>query len=264
MLRVVLFALVAIAFARVKEMREPAPRDWSYFAHAKYGFNGTNWKPNPEHNVDVPLDGCCSWDGQNCGPTTDYCEQQQHCEQDCQGQWINGGGGGGGRAGTTRYWDCNQPFCEPGKIPYPHEYRMFRMSDGRIFGHAAASDVILQGRAACEKCYQLTYGSTIFVVKVDNWCPADSNPACKTPHFDLAVPGMDYAPSSASNVCNQVDSSINYPNGRQACSHWPWEDGNGCCFGVSSDDQLNQACNLFVSVGCDNCDVDYKETDCPY
>lgn len=35
--------------------------------------------------------GCCSWDGgHSCGDTSDYCkESQQHCEGDCNGQWIN-------------------------------------------------------------------------------------------------------------------------------------------------------------------------------
>ena len=53
---------------------------------------------------------------------------------------------------------------------------MFTMSDGRVFGHAAASDSILQGNNNCEHCYELTYGGHKMVVKVDNWCPCNSNP----------------------------------------------------------------------------------------
>jgi len=258
--------------------------------------------------------GCCSWDGQNCGQTTDYCNDPTHCVQDCQGQWIGGGGGditcgdkcahntdgkcngcddcrwcwptgssssdpnadcqcgGGGpspspsgQASTTRYWDCNQPFCEPGNLPYPHQYRPFRMSDGRIFAHAAASDAILQGHAACEKCYQLQYSGSTFVVKVDNWCPCDSNPpGCCEPHFDIAVPGMDYEAVTQSNVCYQSDKSIRMDKGRQSCAHWPWEDGDDCCNSVSTDQSLNDACNLFISTGWDNPRVGFQEVTCPY
>jgi len=171
-------------------------------------------------------------------------------------------------ASTTRYWDCDQPFCEPGRIPYPHPYRPYRMSDGRIFAHAAASDVILNGHAACEKCYELTYHGNvnIFVVKVDNWCSCDTNEhrVCCEPHFDIAVPGTDWQPASRSNVCTQTDTSILYDKGRQACSHWPWEDGLECCGGVSTDEQLNQACRLFVSTGWNNPQVTYAEVSCPY
>lgn len=138
------------------------------------------------------------------------------------------------------------------------------MSDGRIFGHAAASDVILGGHAACEHCFQLEHAGTTIVVKVDNWCPCNSNPSCCSPHFDLAVPGMDYAASSASNVCQQRDGSMDYSKGRQACSHWPYEDNSGCCSHVSSDGQLNQACALFVATGWDNPTVNYKAVSCPY
>lgn len=265
--------------------------------------------------VEKPQGGCCSWDGSTCGQTTDYCNaNQQNCEGNCQGKWINGGSGGdftcgdacahsndgqcgndcsdcrwcwpsgssssdpsadcmcqggspsgGGDASTTRYWDCNQPFCEPGRLPYPHDYKPFRMDDGRIFAHAAASDPVLQGHTACEKCYELKYGGTTFVVKVDNWCPCDANPpGCCEPHFDIAVPGMDYAPASASNVCQSADGTIRYDKGRQSCSHWPWEDGNECCNSVSYDQGLNDACNLFVGIGWDNPRVSFQETSCPY
>jgi len=139
------------------------------------------------------------------------------------------------------------------------------MSDGRIFAHAAASDVILQGHAACEKCYQLQYNGVTFVVKVDNWCPCDANPpGCCEPHFDIAVPGTDYAPASASNVCQQKDPSMRYDKGRQACSHWPWEDSPDCCNSVSTDQQLNEGCRLFVGIGWNNPRVAYAEVSCPY
>lgn len=140
------------------------------------------------------------------------------------------------------------------------------MSDNRVFGHAAASDVILNGHAACEKCYELTYGGQKMVVKVDNWCPCKDNPpGCCEPHFDLAVPGTDYAAASAMNVCQQSDPSLRYDKGRQACSHWPWEDNGQCCNSVSTDGQLNAACNLFVNeLHWDNPRVNYAETGCPY
>lgn len=211
----------------------------------------------------------CSWiaGGANCQQDDgSECFCRCCCEhRGGQCKW-NPGGGGGGDASTTRYWDCNQPFCEQGTLPYPHDYRMFKMSDGRYFGHAAASDKILQGKAACEHCYEIQYGGKKMVVKVDNWCPCDANPpGCCEPHFDLAVPGTDYAKASASNVCQKYDHSIDYSIGRQRCSHWPWEDAYTCCYGVSSDQKLNTACLMFTQeIDWDNPRVSYKEVGCPY
>jgi len=60
---------------------------------------------------------CCSWDGCNeCGSTTDYCEQKDHCENNCGGKWCPGSGPTptpppGTPAKTTRYWDCCKPSC---------------------------------------------------------------------------------------------------------------------------------------------------------
>lgn len=206
-----------------------------------------------------------------------HCDQRGGCDCDCS--WANStscvhddgsccfgcccGGGGGGSAGTTRYWDCNQPFCEPGKIPYPHQYAMWKNSDGRIYGHAAASDSILKGKTSCEHCFELTSGGrATMVVKIDNWCPCNGNPVCCQDHFDLAVPGFDWAAASQSNVCQQKDSSIDYSTGHQRCQNWPSE---GCdCNHVSSDSRLNSACSLFIGWNCNNCQVSYKEVACPF
>lgn len=207
-----------------------------------------------------------------------HCDGRGGCDCDCS--WANSStcthddgsccygccctGGGGGSAGTTRYWDCNQPFCEPGKIPYPHQYAMWKSSDGRIFGHAAAADSILKGKAACEHCYSLTRGGSgqTVVVKVDNWCPCNGNPACCQDHFDLAVPGFDYAAASQSNVCQKVDSSIDYSRGKQQCQNWPQESCN--CNAVSSDSRLNSACSIFLGLNWNNPQVSYKEIACPF
>lgn len=215
------------------------------------------------HPTDGKCNGCadCSW----CWPSgSSPSDPSAACQ--CPGSGPSPGPSSG-QASTTRYWDCNQPFCEPGRLPYPHDYRPFRMSDGRVFAHAAASDAILQGHAACEKCYQLQYNGVTFVVKVDNWCPCSANPGpggCCEPHFDIAVPGTDYGPASASNVCQQHDPSIRYDKGRQACSHWPWEDGPDCCNSVSSDNMLNEGCKLFIGIGWNNPRVGYSEVTCPY
>jgi len=226
-----------------------------------------------DNGVSCPGQGSCGCDwtngGANCGGDDgSECWCRCCCQYrggNCHWNPTPGPSPGGHNAGTSRYWDCNQPFCEPGNLPYPHSYRMFTMSDGRVFGHAAASDSILQGHNNCEHCYELTYGGHKMVVKVDNWCPCNSNPSCCRDHFDLAVPGTDYAPSSASNVCQQSDRSIDYSKGRQQCSHWPWEDNSSCCNSVSSDQQLNAACRLFTEVlNWDNPDVQYTATGCPY
>jgi len=210
----------------------------------------------------------CSWTagGANCGQDDgSECFCRCCCQYTGKCGWNPGPSPGGHSAGTSRYWDCNQPYCEPGRIPYPHSYRMFAMSDGRYFGHAAASDSILQNGGSCEHCYELKYGGKTVVVKVDNWCPCNSNPSCCRDHFDLAVPGTDYAPSSASNVCQQKDSSMNYAKGRQNCSKWPWVDNSSCCNNVSSDQQLNAACKLFTeTIDWDNVEVNYNQVSCPY
>jgi len=225
---------------------------------------------NDDGNVSCPgQGGCdCSWtnNGANCGADDgSECFCRCCCKYTGSCNWQPGPSPSGHNAGTSRYWDCNQPFCEAGNIPYPHSYRMFTMSDGRVFGHAAASDSILQNGGSCERCYELTYNGKKVVVKVDNWCPCQSNPSCCQDHFDLAVPGTDYAPSSASNVCQQRDGTIDYSKGRQQCSHWPWEDNSSCCNSVSSDQQLNAACKLFTEVlDWDNPNVQYTATNCPY
>jgi endoglucanase len=36
-----------------------------------------------------PSSGCCSWDNQHCGGTTDYCKSQATCENNCKGKWIH-------------------------------------------------------------------------------------------------------------------------------------------------------------------------------
>jgi hypothetical protein len=128
--------------------------------------------------------------------------------------------------------------------------------------HAAASDSILKGKQACGKCYQLTKGSQVVVAKVDNWCPCQYNSACCKDHFDLAIPGFDYAPSSAANNCQKTDKSILYYSGHQACMYWP---GQTCdCNKVSTDTHLNDACKVFLSLNWDNPTVSYQEVTCPF
>jgi len=61
---------------------------------------------------------CCSWDNcGECGSTSDYCEQKDHCEEVCGGKWCPGPPGPsptpppGTPATTTRYWDCCKASC---------------------------------------------------------------------------------------------------------------------------------------------------------
>lgn len=47
---------------------------------------------NPPGPTPTPASGCCSWSNcDHCGPTSDYCKNQQHCEHDCGGQWCSPG-----------------------------------------------------------------------------------------------------------------------------------------------------------------------------
>jgi len=58
---------------------------------------------------------------------------------------------------------------------------------------------------------------------------------------------------------------MDYSKGRQACSHWPWEDNSSCCNQISSDQQLVAACKLFTEVlNWDNPNVQYTTSSCPY
>jgi len=174
-------------------------------------------------------------------------------------------------ATTTRYWDCNVPYCEPNNSPYPHSYAMkAAVNDPNgaiIYGTAAASDSILQGKAACGKCFLLKASNTAspkIVVKVNNWCPCQYNPSCCSDHFDITVPGFDWAAGSVSNVCSQKDKSINYVGSppHQVCQNWYL--GQPCnCKSVSSDPLLQAGCNLFLSLKWDNPSVDYQEVACP-
>jgi len=52
-------------------------------------ISGNSPTPGPTPGpTPKPSNGCCSWDGQHCGDTTDYCKQKDHCVNDCNGQWI--------------------------------------------------------------------------------------------------------------------------------------------------------------------------------
>ena len=173
-----------------------------------------------------------------------------------------------GTASTTRYWDCAGAFCQPSlPKPYPHNRRPYRSADGRIFVHAAASDSILQGRAACDHCYEMTRpdkpGLPKVVVHVDNWCPCQYNPSCCKDHFDIAAPGFDYPSASVySRTCGQTDPAIKLPGGHQACAYGSPSQCD--CNQVSSDPALVDGCNVFKALECDNCVYNYNEIPCPF
>jgi hypothetical protein len=44
--------------------------------------------PTPPPPPPPPSAGCCSWDNEHCGKTTEYCSQKDHCESSCSGKWI--------------------------------------------------------------------------------------------------------------------------------------------------------------------------------
>merc|ERR1712048_1280568 len=44
--------------------------------------------PAPVPPSPVPTDGCCSWDGEYCGDTSDYCKGSADQCANCNGKWC--------------------------------------------------------------------------------------------------------------------------------------------------------------------------------
>lgn len=86
------------------EMEKQYPDSTVVYGNIKFGEIGSTHPgegPTPGPGpTPSPSGGCCSWDGKSCPTTSDYCEQEDHCEQNCGGQWI--------KPGMNRKSDCPQ------------------------------------------------------------------------------------------------------------------------------------------------------------
>eukprot|EP00927_Polykrikos_kofoidii_P086982 TRINITY_DN9906_c0_g1_i3.p1 TRINITY_DN9906_c0_g1~~TRINITY_DN9906_c0_g1_i3.p1 ORF type:complete len:283 (-),score=45.31 TRINITY_DN9906_c0_g1_i3:45-893(-) len=167
-------------------------------------------------------------------------------------------------ATTSRYWDCRAPSCDPGAKMYPLASVPYQMFDWRTLVHAVVSEHIVKGNP-CGQCFELAKDGAIVVAKVDGTCTCKEDPACCSPHFKLAVPGMGAGPN-ASDACASPETTIRYvgeDKKRQACSEWPSKDGSDCCTKVSTDWLLGSACTTFVSLNWDRPEVNFYEIPCP-
>jgi len=100
------------------------------------------------------------------------------------------------------------------------------------------------------------------IVKINNQCPGQYNPSCTGPHFDIAVPGFDYGPSSVSNVCQTSPRNCDPGVNSGVCAHGAISDCN--CNSVGSDSVLQTGCRLFQQLAWgDNPTVQMQETSCP-
>merc|ERR1712087_970061 len=79
------------------------------FSDIKWGpLGSTTGGPSPSPSPTPspsPSGGCCSWDGEYCGDTTDYCKASASQCADCDGKWCT---------------DCEPPYVPtPSPSPTP-------------------------------------------------------------------------------------------------------------------------------------------------
>jgi len=136
-------------------------------------------------------------------------------------------------------------------------------SGATVYATAAAGDPIWQGGAGCGKCYLLTApAGGKMIVRINNQCPGNSNPVCKSAHFDVAVPGFDYSGASVSNVCQTPPRNCDPSVNSAVCAHGAISSCN--CNAVGSDYVLQQGCRLFQQLPWgDNPSVQYSSIGCP-
>merc|ERR1712048_1337987 len=129
------------------------------------------------------------------------------------------------------------------------------------YGTAAASDNFF----GCGDCVILTApAGGKMIVRVNNQCPGNSNPACREAHFDIAVPGFDNLQFSVNNQCNIPPHNCDPAIKSDLCAHGSIE--NCDCDSVSSDPVVSEGCRLFkglASAWGDNPTVTYQQVACP-
>jgi len=100
------------------------------------------------------------------------------------------------------------------------------------------------------------------IVRINNQCPGNSNPSCRSPHFDIAVPGFDYSAASVSNVCQTNPRNCDPGVNSEVCAHGPISACN--CNAVSGDPVLQNGCRVFQQLAWgDNPTVSMQATGCP-
>jgi len=141
--------------------------------------------------------------------------------------------------------------------------RAINYMGAKIWTTSAAGDPLWASGAGCGKCYLLTASNGVkMVTEVNNQCPGNSNPTCKSAHFDISAPGYDYAGASVSNCCGDGKGCDTRIYGSHHCSGIPIASCD--CNAVSSDQRARDGCNVFKNSGWgDNPQVSYKQVSCP-
>lgn len=200
-----------------------------------------------------------------------------------------------GTATTTRYWDCSGGACGCAYLPFGpgtdskpshcHSNAMFDAPAGNSYGAsfygtaAVSQELFGYGTSwmgpGCGTCYKLTGTSNIagtptttttVVLKAANLCPPE-NPMCagSNTHFDIAVPGFDYTPSSFAHVCPFREA--NDDAGFSACGFWMINSQNpneNCECSAFNSPTLEAGCNNFLSLNWNNPTVNYEAVECPF
>lgn len=99
------------------------------------------------------------------------------------------------------------------------------------------------------------------IVRINNQCPGNSNPTCRSNHFDIAVPGFDWSGASVSNVCQKPRNCDPHVNSG-ACAHGSIASCD--CNSVSSSKRLQEGCRVFKGLHWgNNPEVSMEKVSCP-
>jgi len=132
-----------------------------------------------------------------------------------------------GTATTTRYWDCSGGSCgcgfgNPDQPTHCHSNSLFAAPKNnkwgaKYYGSAAISNTLGGGSwnaPGCGKCFKVTGTSNVqgnngskstIILKGTNWCPPSNGVCAGKDHFDIAVPGFDFAEASEHDTCAQAE-----------------------------------------------------------
>jgi len=209
----------------------------------------------------------------------------------------------------STYWDCNGQGCDaalrPGSAALYVSSPGYGPQDpndfgGPVYGEAmwltgAASDALSAllgtddgccgadandgGVGGCGRCLLVQNDESLHpewtaVVMKKSRCPPDSAGCdADAPHFDIAVPGFDYLPSSSSNICGQPgtgfasqNQSVPLGSWWDLCTSWPCDLSQFEPLCDELPPVFQPGCRLFTSWGWragNPSAVKYQTVDCP-
>jgi len=157
---------------------------------------------------------CCSWDNcVSCGTTTEYCKQQDHCENDCGGNWCGGGGG-------TLYCPVQNDYTYSGNIEW----------------HGSGWTMTGSGGVHGKTMYNLLGGYVQFDIETTNANGGVNN------NFYTSSPNTccDYCDiqANSSPQCMELDIVENNGNCLSQVTWHTWPNKNGGCDENGCEGQL--------------------------